>query len=96
MTEYVYVVFCGNCLNSDDPEESKVFKVTIRLTKTEFELQEDTMFDDLIGTFNSGLPEGWFIDENPEINNFTTKEGGKYLTYPNYKGEFESSPFFCA
>ena len=87
MDGYVYIVFCGECLNSSASEstleESRVFRVTIRLTQKELELLEDTMFDNLIDTFNSALPEGWFIDENPEIEKFTTKEEGDYLIYPN-------------
>ena len=82
MDEYVYTVFCGECSNCY-AETSRVFRVTIRLTQKELELLEDTMFDNLIDTFNSSLPAGWFIDENPEIEIFTTKEEGDYLIYPN-------------
>lgn len=83
----MYTVFCGECSNSSasesdsESEKSRVFRVTIRLTQKQLELLEDTMYDNLIDTFNSALPEGWFLDDYLEIGEFTTKERGDYLTY---------------
>ena len=37
-------------------------------SETQLYNEADNFFDNVYGSFNKALPEGWHIDEEPEIN----------------------------
>lgn len=74
MGDEVYALLCGRCLECEgDGEDIK--RVVMRFDSEEqLNNEADNFFDEVYGSFNSGLPKGWFVDEAPEIERLISRE----------------------
>lgn len=83
----VYAVLSGTCLNSHN-DQQRTFNVVMRFdSEAELNLVEGSMFDTVYGSFNAALPDGWFIDEAPEIVDTISKDEAEARGYCVYKSD---------
>ena len=69
---------CGEC----EGDGEKVMDVIVRFDNEEqLYFEADNFFDNVYGYFNKGLPEGWYVDELPEINRLIGEEYAKSHGY---------------
>jgi len=72
--EPIYALLAGRCLQCEGKGE-EVKNVIVRFDSEEqLEFESDNFFDDVYGSFNAGLPKGWFVDEEPEIYRLIPEE----------------------
>lgn len=77
----VYALLAGRCLECEgDGEEVK--QVVVRFDSEEqLEFESDNFFDEVYGSFNAGLPTGWFVDEAPEIDRLISEQEAEKRGY---------------
>jgi len=85
-TEFVYPLLTALCVDEEEHEDT--MKVIMRFDNMDqCEMVADHLFDTALTSFNEGLPEGWHMDESPEIEYFISPEEIKDQPYVIYKDD---------
>lgn len=70
----VFALLSGLCLECDGDGEERKHVIVRFESEEQLQFESDCFFDEVYESFNAGLPNGWFIDEAPEIERLISKE----------------------
>ena len=86
----IYAKLDAECISNDGKtnQKTKLLSVIMRFDNEEqCEMVADEMFDTALTSFNEGLPDGWYIDESPEIHKYVTEKEAITKGYVVYKDD---------